>query len=125
MHATSLTVKRVIRRPSAPKDRGQASDSGSRHSEQQQMQGVADAEPEEIRKAFESTGEAQVRAQLDDGIISPTVAEVAGRWLAAKQKQRADEQRVLLQRLFYLVGVAASSATVAAIFNILTLFRRH
>jgi hypothetical protein len=81
--------------------------------------------PDEVRKAFESTGEAQIRMQLGDGVLSPAVAEVALRWLAAKQAQRAEAQEAVMQRLVYLVGVAACSATVAAVFSILSFIRRH
>jgi hypothetical protein len=81
--------------------------------------------PDEVRSGLEATGETLVKQQLGDGTLSPPIAEIAVRWLAAKQDERLAEQRALLQRLVYLATVAAVGATIAAFFAVMGFIRQH
>ncbi len=81
--------------------------------------------PDEVRSGFEATGETMVKQQLGDGTLGQPIAEIAVRWLAAKQDQRVAEQRALLQRLVYLATVGAVGATIAAFFAVMGFMQRH
>jgi hypothetical protein len=81
--------------------------------------------PDEVRQGPESSGETLVKKQLGDGVLSAPVAEIAVRWLAAKQDERIEEQRVVLKRLLYLAWVAACGAIAGAVFSIANFNRLH
>jgi hypothetical protein len=81
--------------------------------------------PDEVRSGLEATGETMVKRQLGDGTLSPPIAEIAVRWLAAKQDERVSEQHAMLQRVLYFAYVAAFSGMIAAVFSMMGYFRRH